>query len=136
MIKTTKRNGLTLMHATEAPNLHKLSTDEWFPANRILLPSESLDDFEEGTEPPYSKSDYDAKVAELVRQRYSESEEAGIQRKMINTITAPQVCSADEAARYVQEYEIYNAYVEECKVRARGELEANPPANIDSTAEE
>ena len=53
----------------------------------------------------YSKLPYDNIVNKLVKERYSDSEEFAILRKAINGIT--------------DEYRIYNAYVEECKVRAK-----------------
>ena len=53
----------------------------------------------------YSDIVYDELVNQLVKQRYSDSEEFAILRKAINGIT--------------DEYYIYNAYVEECKVRAK-----------------
>ena len=48
---------------------------------------------------------YEKLVNQLVRERYSESDEFAILRKAINNVT--------------DEYLIYNAYVEECKIKAR-----------------
>ena len=53
----------------------------------------------------YSNASYDEFVNKLVKERYSDSEEFAILRKAINGIT--------------DEYLIYNAYVEDCKVRAK-----------------
>lgn len=53
----------------------------------------------------YSPVSYEQLVNQLVKQRYSDSEEFAILRKAINGIT--------------DEYLIYNAYVEECKVKAK-----------------
>ena len=53
----------------------------------------------------YSKITYEDLVHKLVREKYSESEEFAILRKAINEKT--------------DEYFIYNAYVEDCKVRAK-----------------
>lgn len=53
----------------------------------------------------YSNASYDELVNQLVKQRYSDSEEFAILRKAITEVT--------------DEYRIYNAYVEECKVRAK-----------------
>lgn len=53
----------------------------------------------------YSKISYEQLVNQLVKERYSDSEEFAILRKAINGIT--------------DEYLIYNAYVEECKTRAK-----------------
>ena len=53
----------------------------------------------------YSKLSYEVLVNQLVKERYSDSEEYGILRKAINGIT--------------DEFNEYNDYVEECKVKAR-----------------
>lgn len=77
--------------------------------------------------PPFTKREYDAKVNELVRERYSESEEFAIQRKMLDAILSPAplaIEEADEAAEPTtttpaDEFAAYNAYVEECKTAAK-----------------
>ena len=97
--------------------------------------------------PPYTKAEYDAKVAELVRERYTADEEFAIQRKMIGAMTTPSPLSeaeaadsatadsatadspagdgaADIAAANLDEFQAYNAYVEQCKARARALLKA------------
>lgn len=54
----------------------------------------------------YSNITYEALVEKLVAEKYSVGEESAIQRKAImNGIT--------------DEFRIYNAYVEECKVKAK-----------------
>jgi hypothetical protein len=53
----------------------------------------------------YSKLPYEKLVNQLVREKYTDSEEFAILRKAINGIT--------------DEYYIYNTYVEECKVKAK-----------------
>lgn len=77
--------------------------------------------------PPYTKAEYDAKVAELVRERYTADEEFAIQRKMIGAMTTPsplsEAADADSApadsAAILDEFQAYNAYVEQCKARAK-----------------
>lgn len=53
----------------------------------------------------YSKLPYEELVNQMVRERYTESEEFAILRKAINGIT--------------DEYRIYNTYVEDCKAQAK-----------------
>lgn len=117
MIESTKiANGLIKLTAT-AGLVHKIGTDIYAPSI-VMLPSDTLDMYEEVAEKPaYTKEQYDNKVAELVRQRYSESEEFAIQRKAINAAFSPSVTSADSSA--LEEYQSYNAYVDECKLRAK-----------------
>lgn len=80
----------------------------------MMCPSDTLEDFEEVMElPPFTKAQYEEKVAELVRQRYGESEEFAIQRKFLNTL------NGEPNEQAVKEYEQYNAYVEQAKTRAK-----------------
>lgn len=117
MIETTQlSNGLTKLTAT-AGLIHKLGTDT-YATSVIMLPSDTLDMYDEVAEKPaYTKEQYDSKVAELVRQRYSESEEFAIQRKAINAAFSPSAISVD--SEVMENYQAYNAYVEECKQKAK-----------------
>ena len=53
----------------------------------------------------YNKLPYEKLVNQLVKERYSDSEEFAILRKALNGFN--------------EEFYIYNTYVEECKVKAR-----------------
>ncbi|MBD5367264.1 MAG: hypothetical protein HDR82_09775 [Bacteroides sp.] len=66
---------------------------------------------------PYTKAEYDAKVAELVRRRYSADEEFAIQRKAINAAFSPSTVSDTSTA--LTEYQAYNTYVDDCKQQAK-----------------
>lgn len=116
MIQTKKIGSLTQLAATNG-YVHKIGTDIYVPSI-VMLPSDTIEMYEEVAEKPaYTKEQYDAKVAELVRQRYTESEEFAIQRKAINAAFSPSAASADSAA--MEEYQAYNAFVDECKLRAK-----------------
>ena len=102
--------------SAESGYIHKLGTDTYFKRGTMLL-TDSIDNYEEVDEiPPYTKAEYDAKVAEMVRERYSASEEFALQRKAINAMHSP-VAAAESSA--MEEYEAYNAYVEQCKQHAK-----------------
>lgn len=97
--------------------IHKIGTDT-YAKSIIMLPTDTLDMYEEVAEKPaYTKEQYDAKVNELVREKYSESEEFAIQRKAINASFSPAATASDNAA--FEEYQTYNAYVDECKEKAK-----------------
>lgn len=121
MIESTSlSNGLTKLTAS-AGLVHKTGTDIYVQSI-IMLPCDTPDMYEEVAEQPaYTKEEYDNKVAELVRERYTASEEFAIQRKAINAAFSPSVASADNTA--LQEYQAYNAYVEQCKQRAKDPAE-------------
>lgn len=102
--------------------IHKKGT-ETYAKSIMMLPTDSIDDYEEVDEiPAFTKSEYDRKVAELVRRRYSESEEFAIQRKRMNAITAASgesVAGSAGSELANSEYEEYNSYVERCKEEAK-----------------
>lgn len=108
--------------STEGKSVRRVGTDVVFRRGGVL-PGDTADLFEEIDEvPAYSKTEYDDKVNELVRRRYSESEEFAIQRKMLNTLMTPAPLSDDAIENAVAEYDAYNAYVEQCKLDAPQEI--------------
>lgn len=125
MIESIKIGSLIKLTATTGL-IHKIGT-ETYAKSVIMLPSETIDMYEEVAEKPaYTKDQYDAKVAELVREKYTESEEFALQRKAINSAFSPSVVSADSNVA-LNEYQQYNAYVEDCKLRAKEILSNHDP---------
>lgn len=112
--------------STDATNiLHRIGSEDYTEIRKIMTanPSEweevALTDI-----PPYTKSEYDNKVAELVHERYTADEESALHRKMINAIMSPDTISAEGSAnKALEEYQAYNAYVQGCKERVRKELD-------------
>lgn len=87
---------------------------------------------------PYSDEQYNAKVAELVAERYPMAEENAITRKLLNKLLHPETATLDESGedtelpKEVAQFEAYNAYVEDCKARAKDPaLYANPEPPFD-----
>ena len=117
----TKKIGKLIQLSADTGYVHKIGTDTYVKSI-IMLPSDTIEDFEEVDEiPPYTKSEYDAKVAELVRQRYSASEEFAVQRKMMNLLmpSAMSSHSEEQATSIMTEYNEYNSFVDECKEKAK-----------------
>lgn len=107
------------IYSDEGKYVHRLGTETYFKRS-TALPTDTADNFEEvDALPTFSKDEYDAKVAELIRQRYTANKEFAIQRKMINATNADVPVSDVQFTKAVSEYETYNNYVEECKVRAK-----------------
>lgn len=78
-----------------------LKGSETYAKKLIMLPSQTLEDYEEvDTLPKFTNEEYKAKVEEAVRQKYSLSDELSILRQR------------DTKS---QEYAEYFAYVEQCK---------------------
>lgn len=121
MIQEKQIGKLTQLTSTNG-FIHKIGTEIYAKA-LVMLPNETTEMYEEVDKmPPYTKTEYDTKVAELVRERYSESEEFAIQRKAINAAFSPSTMSI-ENSNALEEYAEYNAFVEECKAKAPQELE-------------
>lgn len=95
--------------------VHRLGTDTYFKRS-TLLPEDTIDNFEEVESIPlYTKAEYDNKVAELVRKRYTADEEFALQRKMMNTIISSATLSDEIIESVTNEYTEYNTYINQCK---------------------
>ncbi len=106
--------------STDGKYVHRTGTDDYFH-RATLLPGEGYENFEEVDDmPPYTKSEYDAKVNELVRERYTEAEEFALHRKMLNAMLPSFISDAIIDTDKIQsEYQTYNEYVQGCKNRAK-----------------
>ena len=92
------------IYSTEGKMVHKFGTDLYFK-RAIAKSTDSVDMYEEVEEmPKYTNKEYSDKVDELVRARYTISEELAILRQRDSK---------------PMEYEAYYAYAEECKVKAK-----------------
>lgn len=95
--------------------VHRLGTDTYFKRS-TLLPEDTIDNFEEVESIPlHTKAEYDNKVAELVRKRYTADEEFALQRKMMNTIISHATLSDEIIESVTNEYTEYNTYIDQCK---------------------
>lgn len=93
--------------STEDKYIHRRCTESYFKRG-TLLKNDTVDDFEEVDEiPPYTQADYEEKVNELIRARYSVSQELAILRQRD---TKPD------------EFVEYNTFAERCKAEARQTL--------------
>lgn len=123
MTTAEKTNGRVEISTDSAHILHRIGSDDYSPIRRASIPTKDLQNWEElavADIPPYTKAEYDAKVAELVREKYTADEEFALQRKMLNAVMSPDTISADgSASKALEEYQAYNTYVQECKQRAK-----------------
>lgn len=101
--------------------IRRIGADPHSDITGITVKIADVDNYEEVLKadvPAYTKAEYDTKVAQMVRERYSESEEFALQRKMLNSLLSPATLSADTAEKTLTEYSEYNNYVERCKADA------------------
>lgn len=83
--------------------VHRLGTESYFKRS-TLLPGDTVDKFEEVDAIPDQSIDYNEEVNNMIRQRYSLSEELAILRQRD---TKPE------------EFAAYNEYAEECKSKVK-----------------
>lgn len=70
--------------------------------------------------PRYSRQQYCDKVTELIRERYSVSDEFAINRKFNSVMfNATTVSDSDTAEKAIEEFRQYSEYAEQCKVMAQ-----------------
>ncbi len=90
--------------------VHRLGTESYFKRS-TLLPGDTVDKFEEVDAIPEQPSfDYNEEVNNMIRQRYSLSEELAILRQRD---TKPE------------EFAAYNEYAEYCKVEVKNRTHEN-----------
>lgn len=128
MRQKTINNNLIMLTASEGCVLRRKGGDPHSEIRNATVTIADLDNWEDvpvADIPPYTKAEYDAKVAELVRSRYSESEEFALQRKMLNAMLPQPATLSDDsdtepfnAEKAMAEYTEYNTYVEQCKLSA------------------
>ena len=119
MIETDKENGFVELTVSDKANiLHRVGSAEYPEIRRTTVRAEEASAWEEVEQPAFTKAEYDAKVAELIRERYTADEEFALHRKMLNAAFSPSVASVESNA-VMTEYAEYNAFVEQCKAAAK-----------------
>lgn len=97
--------------AEDGKKVHRKGDNAYF-SRATLLPGETLDSFEEVEEVPDIEAErrYEERVNELIRGKYTLSQELAILRQ-----------------RYVKsdEFAAYNAYAEQCKAKAKEERDGD-----------
>lgn len=116
--------------STEGKFIHRLGTETYFKRS-IALPSDTVENFEEVAKLPlYTKEQYDAKVTELIRERYTQDEENAIKSKVLASML-PNTLSEETNEKHMEQFAEFNAYREECKIKAK-----NPDLYKTATPEE
>lgn len=122
-------NGRVEISTDSAHVIRKKGDKDPTGIRRRRVNADELDQWEEVAVedlPPYTTDEYDAKVDALVKERYAQSEENAIMRKLLNALLHPEAATlaetddADDALpKEIAQFEAYNAYVEDCKLRAK-----------------
>lgn len=95
--------------------LHRIGSDDYTPIRHTTVKAADLDRWEElavADIPPYTEAEYEAKVEELIRERYTVSQEFALINNVMANVTEKRQA----------EYAAYQDYREECKRRAKETL--------------
>lgn len=111
MTKTERTDGRVELLAAEGCFLRrKGSTEDCRDNRRLTVPADRVAEWEEVSAdslPAYTEQQYEERVTELIRKRYSVSAELAVLRQRDSK---------------PGEFADYNAFAEQCKARAREEL--------------
>lgn len=113
-METTKRGTMVEISTDGVHILHRKGDKEYNPdQRRICVPVEDVANYEEiAVEdiPAYTTAEYNAKVAELIHERYDVNKEMSLINNMME---------AEPTEAHKSEYRAYQAYRAECKQRAK-----------------
>lgn len=116
--------------------LHRIGSQEYPKIRHTRVAPDDIDNWEEipvADFPAYTVDQYKAKVVELIRERYDVDKEFEIQCEMLCAmLPAPATLDDENGAGHtapvdpdaaIAAFRTYNAYVDNCKLRAVEELE-------------
>lgn len=99
------------LDADEGHILHRVGSEDYTEIRHTTVKDpEAWEEIAVADIPPYTEAEYKAKVEELIRERYSASDEFAL----INNVMTGAATEKREA-----EYAEYQAYRSECKARAK-----------------
>lgn len=114
------------IYSSEGKPVHRLGTETYFTSS-TALPTDTPEAFEEvDSIPAYTKAEYDEKVAQLIREKYSQDEENAIKSKAIASLL-PNTLSEETNEKHLQQFAEFNAYREKCKEEAKNPELYNDP---------
>lgn len=112
MTTTEKTSGIVEISTDHDHILHRKGTDGYSRIRIATVPATDFNNWEEvalADIPPYTESQYEAKVEELIRTRYSISQEFALINNVMANVTEKRQ----------NEYAAYQDYRDQCKRRAR-----------------
>lgn len=114
MNKTFKPNtDMWELHTDAAHILHRIGSEDYTEIRTIMVKANDVENYEEvalADIPPYTKAEYDKKVAELIHARYDADKEMSLINNMME---------AEPTEVHKAEYNAYQAYRAECKQKAK-----------------
>lgn len=111
MNTTQKSNNLVEISTDSEHILHRIGSEDYSEIRKIMTLNPS--DWEEvavADIPPYTTEEYNAKVAELIHERYSADRETSLINNMLD---------GEPTEEHAAEYREYQRFRAECKLRAK-----------------
>lgn len=96
--------------------IHRKGQDSYPEITKAAIRLDDLENWEEVSIediPPYTQLEYKEEIIKLIRERYDQDDEFAILRKIAQSPTNE---------RYINEYNEYNSFVEDCKTKAKENL--------------
>ena len=96
--------------------IHRKGQDSYPEITKAAIRLDDLENWEEVSIediPPYTQIEYKEEIIKLIRERYDQDDEFAILRKIAQSPTNE---------RYINEYNEYNSFVEDCKTKAKENL--------------
>ena len=96
--------------------IHRKGQDSYPEITKAAIRLDDLENWEEVSIediPPYTQVEYKEEIIKLIRERYDQDDEFAILRKIAQSPTNE---------RYINEYNEYNSFVEDCKTKAKENL--------------
>ena len=96
--------------------IHRKGQDNYPEITKAAIRLDDLENWEEVSIediPPYTQVEYKEEIIKLIRERYDQDDEFAILRKIAQSPTNE---------RYINEYNEYNSFVEDCKTKAKENL--------------
>ena len=96
--------------------IHRKGQDSYPEITKAAIRLDDLENWEEISIediPPYTQVEYKEEIIKLIRERYDQDDEFAILRKIAQSPTNE---------RYINEYNEYNSFVEDCKTKAKENL--------------
>lgn len=96
--------------------IHRKGQDSYPKIAKAAIKLDDLENWEEVSiedVPPYTQVEYKEEIIKLIRERYDQDDEFAILRKIAQSPTNE---------KYINEYNEYNSFVEDCKTKAKENL--------------
>lgn len=132
IIKELKNNKVAIK-ADEGMSIRARGSNDTTIRGNILIYKDDIINYEEVSIEEINKieaerqleQEYKSKVESLIRERYTQGDEDAIKRKMLASIVDTNTLSEGQIESILEEFRDYNTFAEECKVKAKEELNKN-----------